>query len=72
MYLPLIAFAWLFVAVLMAAAEATAPQGTVLGALVTLALYGCLPVAILVYILSAPMRRKLRALREQSPPHGGP
>ena len=71
MYLPLIALAWLFVAVLMAAAEATSPQGSVLGALVTLVLYGLVPVAILVYILSTPMRRKLRAQREQSPPHDG-
>lgn len=63
MYLPLIALAWLFVAVLMAAAEATAPQGSVLGALVTLVLYGLVPVAILVYILSTPMRRRLRSLR---------
>lgn len=71
MYLPLIAFAWLFVAVLMAAAEATAPQGSVLGALVTLLLYGCIPVAVLVYILSTPMRRKLKRLQEQSPPRDG-
>lgn len=72
MYLPLIALAWLFVALLMAAAEATAPNGSVLGALVTLVLYGLVPVAILVYILSTPMRRQLKRLREQSPPHDGP
>lgn len=72
MYLPLIALAWLFVAVLMAAAEATAPSGSVLGALVTLVLYGLVPVAILVYILSTPMRRQLKRQREQSPPPDGP
>lgn len=72
MYLPLIALAWLFVALLMAAAEATAPQGSVLGALVTFVLYGLIPVGILVYILSTPMRRQLKRLREQSPPHDDP
>lgn len=66
MFLHLIAIAWMFVVVLMAAAEATAPQGSVLGALVTLLLYGLLPLAILLYILGTPLRRKVRRAREEA------
>lgn len=62
MYLVLIA--WLYVAVLMAVAEATASNGTVLGAIVTFVLYGVLPVAILGYILGTPARKA--RLREQN------
>lgn len=52
--------AWIFVAVLMAAAEATSTQGTVLGALVTLLLYGALPLGIVMYVMGAPARRRRR------------
>ena len=75
MYLVLIA--WLFVVVLMAAAEATSPQGSVLGALITLVFYGLLPCALLAYILGTPARkrqqqRRLRELNEGSlPPADG-
>lgn len=61
MYLVLIA--WLFVAVLMAAAEAISPQGSLFGALVTLLLYGLLPCALLAYLLGTPGRK--RRLRER-------
>lgn len=61
----LIVIAWLYVTVMMALAEAASPQGSILGALVTLLLYGLLPVAILIYILGTPERkRRLRARRE--------
>ncbi|MBB5203668.1 membrane protein implicated in regulation of membrane protease activity [Inhella inkyongensis] len=67
MYLVLIA--WLFVVVLMAAAEATSPQGSVLGALITLVFYGLLPCALLAYILGTPARkRRLRQLDEDGLP----
>lgn len=62
----IIVLAWMYVVVLMAATEATAPGGSVLGALFTLALYGILPLAILVYILGAPLRKKAR-LAEENP-----
>lgn len=57
----LIAIAWMYVVVMMALAEALSPQGTVLGAIFTLLLYGCLPVTLVMYLLGTPMRR--RALR---------
>jgi membrane protein implicated in regulation of membrane protease activity len=64
MFLPLIAIAWLYVALMMAVAEASSPVGSLLGAIVTFALYGLGPVALLLYILGTPMRKKLRRLRE--------
>lgn len=65
----LIVIAWTYVTLMMAVAEATSPQGTVLGALITFALYGMLPMGILVYILGTPARKrkiKARAAAEQA------
>ncbi len=53
--------AWTYVVVLMAVAEATSPQGTLLGALATLLLYGALPMSIVAYLLYTPARRRARA-----------
>ena len=58
----LVVIAWMYVVLLMALAEAFSPQGTVLGALFTLLLYGALPLGLVVYILGTPARK--RALRE--------
>ena len=60
----IVAIAWMFVVVLMSAAEATSPQGTLLGAFFTLLFYGVLPLGIVLYIMATPMRRKARALKE--------
>lgn len=54
---------WLYVAVLMAAAEATNSNGTVLGGLITFVLYGLLPVGLVVYVMGAPGRK--RAIKAQ-------
>jgi membrane protein implicated in regulation of membrane protease activity len=59
----LVVIAWVYVASMMAVAEATASNGTLLGALVTFVLYGLLPVALVVYLLGTPARR--RALRKR-------
>ncbi|AVO42613.1 hypothetical protein [Simplicispira suum] len=62
----LIVIAWLYVVVLMAVAEATSTTGSVLGALITFALYGALPLSIVIYILGTPgRRRKIRAREVQ-------
>ena len=61
MYLVLIA--WLYVTVMMALAEATNSNGTVLGAIVTFVLYGALPLTLVVYLMRTPARRK--AMRER-------
>jgi len=60
----LIAIAWMYVVVMMALAEALSAQGTVLGALFTLLLYGLLPVALVMYLLGTPMRRRARRAAE--------
>ena len=56
----LVAIAWGYVAVLMALAEATSSQGSLLGALITFLLYGVLPISILLYLMGAPSRGKAR------------
>lgn len=62
MYVVIIA--WLYVVLLMAVAEALSSQGTVLGAVFTLLLYGVLPLTIVAYILGTPARKRARAQRE--------
>lgn len=62
----LVALAWGYVVLMMAVAEATAPNGTVLGAVFTLLLYGALPLSIVVYILGTPSRRRRRIAQEQA------
>lgn len=64
----LIAIAWIYVALMMAVAEATHANGTVLGAIVTFFLYGLGPVALVVYLMQAPARRKAIKARELAGP----
>ena len=64
MYLVLIA--WLYVALMMAVAEATSPVGSVIGAFFTFILYGLLPMAIVGYVMGAPSRRKARQSAERN------
>lgn len=60
----LVVIAWLYVTFMMALAEATGSNGSLLGAAITFSLYGLLPMAIVVYILGTPARkRKLKAQR---------
>jgi hypothetical protein len=71
----LVAIGWMFVVLCMAAAEAMSPVGSVLGALVTLALYGLLPLSIVLYVMGAPARRRARRAAEaaggSASPDGG-
>jgi hypothetical protein len=60
----LIAIAWLYVALMMALAEAVSPQGSVLGALFTFVLYGVAPMGLVLYLVGTPARRKARRLAE--------
>ena len=54
----LVVIGWLYVALMMAVAEATNTTGTVLGAICTFLLYGLAPVALVVYLMGAPGRRR--------------
>jgi heme exporter protein D len=49
---------------MMAVAEATNTNGTVLGAVFTFLLYGLAPVALVVYLMGTPARRKAIRARE--------
>jgi membrane protein implicated in regulation of membrane protease activity len=62
MYLVLIA--WIYVAFMMAIAEATSPVGTLLGAAFTFLLYGVLPMSVVGYILGTPARRRAIKAKE--------
>jgi hypothetical protein len=62
----LVAIGWMYVVVMMAVAEAMSPQGSVLGASLTFLLYGCLPLAIVLYLLGTPARRRARRAADQS------
>jgi len=56
---------WLYVALMMAVAEANHPNGTVLGAVFTFLLYGVGPVALVAYLLGHGKRRVERARRDR-------
>lgn len=58
--LHIVAIAWMFVVVLVAVVEAVSPQGSLLGAFFTLVGWGLLPLAVLLYILGTPARRRAR------------
>lgn len=60
----LVALAWMYVVLMMAAAEAMSPQGTVLGAVFTFVMYGVLPLSIVLYLMGTPARRKARRRAE--------
>lgn len=62
----LVAVAWLYVALMMALAEATHPTGTVLGAVFTFLMYGIAPLSIVLYLMGTPMRRRARLQAEQA------
>lgn len=63
----IVAIAWIYVVGAAAIAEALSPQGTVLGALFTFLLYGVVPLAIVLYLLGTPARkRRLRQAEAQA------
>jgi len=56
----LVLLAWLYVVMMMALSEALAPQGSVVGAVITFVVYGSVPLALLIYLLAATARRRAR------------
>jgi hypothetical protein len=70
----LVAIAWLYVVLMVAVVEATSANGTVLGALFTLLLYGVVPLGIVGYLFFSPARRRARRSAEAArldPDEGG-
>ncbi|PUE60305.1 hypothetical protein B9Z44_12425 [Limnohabitans curvus] len=64
MYLVLIA--WIYVAFMMAVAEATSPVGSLLGAVFTFLLYGLLPMSVVGYIMGSPARRRAIKAKQEA------
>jgi len=56
----IVAVGWAYVVLMMVLAEALGPGGTVLGAIITLCLYGLLPLAIVLYVGNARARARAR------------
>jgi hypothetical protein len=54
----LVAIAWIYITLMMAVAEAFHPQGSLLGAFFTFVLYGVAPLALVLYLLNTPGRRR--------------
>ena len=73
----LLVIAWSYVVLMMAIVEATSRSGSLLGAFITLLLYGVLPLGIVVCLLRAPARAEVRRRSERggalaaSNPDGG-
>jgi len=57
----IVAVGWAYVVLMMVLAEAFGPSGSILGALVTLLLYGVLPLGIVLYIGGTRARARGRA-----------
>ena len=67
----IVVIGWLYVALMMAVAEATNTTGTLLGAIVTFLLYGVGPAGLVFYLMLEPARkrrRKAAAMAEQTAP----
>lgn len=60
----LVVIGWFYVVLMMTLAEATSTTGTVLGAIFTFLLYGLLPIALVVYLMMSPARRRAIKARE--------
>ena len=68
----IVPFVWLYIAVMMAVAEATSPIGTLMGAVFTFLLYGVLPVGLMLYFMGSPARRRAnRQAAQDQPPAAG-
>ncbi len=62
----LVPIAWIYVTLMMALVEGTSSQGSVLGAVITFVVYGLLPVALVMYLLGTPARRRAQRARERA------
>jgi hypothetical protein len=56
----LVAIGWIYVTLMMAVAEATSSNGTVVGAVLTFVLYGAAPFSLAIDLLGTPARRRRR------------
>ena len=59
-----VSIGWLYVALMMAVAQATSADGSLTGALITFVFYGAAPVGLLVFLASSRARRRAARSRE--------
>ena len=64
----LVAIAWIYVVLMMAAAELASTDGSWLGAFFIVLFYGALPLSIVLYLMGARGRRVRLALARRSVP----
>ncbi|TAM45482.1 MAG: hypothetical protein EPN61_06040 [Burkholderiaceae bacterium] len=60
----LIVIGWIYVTLLMGVVEASSSTGTILGGIGTFVFYGLAPMALLVYVMGSPARRRAIKARE--------
>lgn len=60
----LVAIGWIYVVLMMAVAEATSSNGSLVGAFFTFLLYGLMPLSLVIYLMRTPDRRKERRAKE--------
>ena len=60
----LVVIAWAYVVLMVAVAEATSSNGTLLGAALTVLMWGVLPLVIVTYLMRSPARRAARRAAE--------
>jgi hypothetical protein len=63
----IVTLGWAYVVLMAALVEATGPDGSLLGAIVTVLLYGALPIAVLSYISGAGRRRRAARAAASAP-----
>ena len=68
----IVAIGWAYVVLMMVLAEALGPGGTVLGAIITLLLYGALPLTIVLYVGGTRKRTRARRAAEAISGHVDP
>jgi hypothetical protein len=62
----IVVIAWAYVALMAAVVEAASANGSLLGAVLTLLMWGVLPLSIVVYLMRAPGRRRARRAAEHA------
>ena len=68
----IVAIGWAYVVLMMVLAEALGPGGSVLGAIITLLLYGVLPITLVLYVGGARGRARARRHAEAAERAGTP
>lgn len=60
----IVVITWFYIILVVAIAEATHINGSILSALLTFLFYGLLPIFLVIYIWKTPTRKKIKKQRE--------